>query len=97
MNCLDSKIFRKKSFFKPTRQLSWPSCKCRVTQKLRDLSKKIKNNIAESGYFLEFLYQTFYKYRSPRACLLEVGLALTQDVYYGEFLQSQPWVKATPI
>ena len=59
--------------------------------------KKLATTLQSQAIYWEFLYQTFYKYRSPRACLLEVGLALTQDVYYGEFLQSQPWVKATPI
>ena len=38
LNCLDSKIPRKKSLLKPKWQLSRPSCKCCVTQKLRNSS-----------------------------------------------------------
>ena len=37
-NCSDSWIPRNKSPFKPTSQLSRPSCKCHVTQKLRNSS-----------------------------------------------------------
>ena len=38
---------------------------------------KFKNNIAEA-ISLGLLYQISHKYRSPRAYLFEVGLALTQ-------------------
>ena len=38
MNCSDSQIPQNKSLFKPIWQLSRLSCKCRVTQKLRNLN-----------------------------------------------------------
>ena len=38
MNRSDSQVPRNKSLFKPSWQLSRPSCKCRVTQKLKNSS-----------------------------------------------------------
>ena len=46
MNCLDSKILWNTSLFQPTWQLSRPSCKYHVTQKLKNSSvlyRKTKN------------------------------------------------------
>jgi len=63
MNWSDSQIPRNKSLFEPSWQLSWPSCKCRVTQKLRNSSvvyDKTKNpfgaKICMNISFQQFLY-----------------------------------------
>ena len=76
MNYLDSKILQNKSFFKPRRQLSRPSCKClTVMQWAREA------HLIHKGNTLSSLHDT--------TCLIFKFLFVTNFYFYFHFFS--PW------